>query len=1168
MIPYVPNPEELGRRRFPDNKGFRKKLNALSLDYLSQIQGLLPSNYPADPSTNLGILNRVWARELARLNLSSDAINNDKTYSTTRARYLQEILGERLLLGSQIAPANYNNETYRNYLVSIKNAYLKGSKLSNIEDLASEFTGQIVNIKELYLEARDPGSSLDVTSANKMIVQVFVDNLLKNGYNINTLKADLDFFINLTRPAHVLYDTQLIWTEQIDVNKIHDIVFGDLGGGCIPDYDYLTPDDEPSWLALQVSVLPGPMGATGRIASIHHDDLLFYFEDSTQIITEPDPNGTQFFDVNGRRGTFNTLQIGQYVRVVYQVIPGDFQFWYNPSILLPNWPSQFYRNVYRRPLFQEFVKKIMDAHGRFPLQTKQTPTTICDRWVQDVLQPMYEDTRKTCCGGTHHDEHTVTLSTRMSSPNFSLPYLPSEVYDDVLFGSNFIHFTEHVPLINTTVAVTLDGTSLTNSLTAVDTTTGRLTLNNAFSYWDATVGQVPVVGDEFIFSYHYDSTDATSSMVYGIEHWQTPYIPLIAGAEDLSLASVADVAFSVDGTAISNAVVSVDPLLGHITLQSSGDFWRGSELHRLPHVGDVFEFDYYWGMKLQYGLLFDDIGRTLDGVVSSQQLYNMLMDCTSETEAIAFDDSLQIGYRYRMFQLHHSSVLNSPDTLILNGFQKPANRASIINQQPALNHFNIVWSAEYLTDKNKPVLNDAYLDNGLTPIVQLNYGTPTFQQTFSYQPGLIYQKKLQDIRKNHQLLMYSDLLLKQFETGNPEVPLSSICDGGAIGFKIRMQEQIPPLEECEPWILFDSMKINDTGVDFPGDYRGIPNLRIADKELRDNFILRDLEPTGTALVTFSAHSLSESEQTVYDLPVSLPLSYNDDIINFPALPIVNESQALASPSDITVTVDGEAWPVAGLDPINGIVTLAPQVEERIDELFTLTAADVASREVTLHRGLNSPNPNQATLTVVSGTAQYWGQDFYVYGSHLSWLGTPLDGLLEAGDEIRITYWYDPLIDADIKITYRILSHQNINVIDRDWSRILDNEDVFPGYCPDGQAITMGVQFDEFYGMLDDASDGIKVTYLNTNSLQVEEHIFSGPLFEYYDASQDQIGAPCNFPNALIRINNPISINNPLNYSADFSFMNDKLVRFRKKTFKELLANRTFRTMQLTEMLPV
>jgi hypothetical protein len=160
----------------------------------------------------------------------------------------------------------------------------------------------------------------------------------------------------------------------------------------------------------------------------------------------------------------------------------------------------------------------------------------------------------------------------------------------------------------------------------------------------------------------------------------------------------------------------------------------------------------------------------------------------------------------------------------------------------------------------------------------------------------------------------------------------------------------------------------------------------------------------------------------------------------------------------------------------------------------------------------------------------------------------------------------PAITVETK--YCIRNTATISMVDRDWSRIFDNDDVFPGYCFDGFSITTNVNFDEFYTFLDDDSDGIKFSFFNKDTLNIEEHIFSGPVFEYYSVADDELGSPDNFPNALVRIVNPIHLTNPLSYSGDYSFLNDKVVRFRKKTFKELLPSKTFRTLELMEMMPL
>jgi hypothetical protein len=46
-------------------------------------------------------------------------------------------------------------------------------------------------------------------------------------------------------------------------------------------------------------------------------------------------------------------------------------------------------------------------------------------------------------------------------------------------------------------------------------------------------------------------------------------------------------------------------------------------------------------------------------------------------------------------------------------------------------------------------------------------------------------------------------------------------------------------------------------------------------------------------------------------------------------------------------------------------------------------------------------PGQTMLDVIGGGAQVYGDDFSVSGSTLTWAGLGLDGLLAAGDQVRI-----------------------------------------------------------------------------------------------------------------------------------------------------------------------
>jgi hypothetical protein len=1182
---YVPNPEELGRRRFPDNKGFRKTLAAGASDVLSLITSLLPSNYPKDPSTNLAIFNNVTSRESARLDLSMNSISDDKQWSSTRIRYLQQILGERLFLSGNLAPSDYNDVSYRDYLISIKNAYLTGSKKSDIEIIASKFTGLDVRIKELYLEAREPNSSLDVTSTHKMVVDVFIDDLLRSGLSMQMLMEELTFFINLVRPAHVLYDTRFIWSDEFDINKTIDLIFGDTGGGCIPVYDY-APFSESVWMAQQVFIVDGPTGSTGQIDSIHDDDLLFYLSNSTKVLTEPGTDGTKIYK-DGRRVTFNALEIGQYVFINYITIPGDFQFWWlSPYISFD--PSRFYRDIYRRPVFQEFVKKIMDSKGRFPLQVQTTPTTICDRWVQDSLQPLYEDMRSQCLGSEHTEVYDSTVQERMGYPKLSWPYPQTDIYDERLLGNDYIFIVPNSPLTDgfsnpagiSDASVIFDGTSIADSIVSIDASSARITLTQSNTYWDASAGRYPYSGDEFTFNYHYlDGTtnyDASTSYIFGISYWQMPNAPIVQGNGNGDLATTVDMTVSVNGTFITGSVVSLDPLLGHVVLQSTSSFWSASELGRLPIIGDVFEFDYKWGEKYQYSMLFDTPGRVFDNYPGSSELYGLVFDgdlnYSPEVSAISPPSPLEIGYRWRTYLLHHSSVLNSPDTLKLNTYQKPANRASIANQMDVINHYNKVFSPEFLYDTNSidaKHLDDNYLVNGLDPILKLNEGTPPFQETFWSHDGLILSKKLQDIRTNHQLLLYSDLLLKEFTESGESVPLTSICESTVIRFEIRMgQDDYAGIQECSPWILFDTVETEDVSVSIPGEVRGVPSLRVPGINLRENFILRNIESTGTAIFSYSVHSSIDTRVLSYQIPSFFQYLYNDEFIDFPTLPIKKDAIIDADIGDVEVKVNGVVVPglVNSINPVTGLITLNPITPYRIDDYITLTQTDIINKRVMLSSYPFDP-PNVA-FSIIEGLAQYLYDDFYIYGQNLSWNGGILDGLLAAGDIIRISYVIDPLINVDLEFTYRILSTRTITMADMDRTRIFDNGYVFDGGCYDIESVEINWRMNEYLNFMDDYSSGIKLSFFNNSSQQIEDRIFSGPIFEYYDVTEDQIGSPQNFPNALVRVPKFMDPSNPLNNQVDYAFMNDAVVRFRKKTFKELLPDRTFRTTKLTEMMPI
>jgi hypothetical protein len=746
-------------------------------------------------------------------------------------------------------------------------------------------------------------------------------------------------------------------------------------------------------------------------------------------------------------------------------------------------------------------------------------------------------------------------------------------------GNNFSFQMPNTPMIDSSaVTVYVDGTGITSPIQYQDSSRGRIDLiDSSSTFWsDSLLGRNPTPGDPVRFDYHYsaDGTDTASVSVFGfgISSYQMPHIPLVKN-DSSTVATASDIIVSVNGTTITSPIFDLNPVLGHVTLNPNASFWALSELGRLPKVDDTVSFQYYYGMGYEFGLIWDEDGYIFDN------------DCSwdgDEDEAMQ-REATEIGYRYRAYLLHHSSVWNSPSTLEWNTFQKPAKRASIVNQQHSWNHYNLFFSPEFLYDKNPiKTLNDQYLDNGLTPVLKLHEGTPPFQKTFSYHPGLVYDQNLLTIRKTRHPLMYSDLLLKEFREENDAVELSSICDKKAIGFKIRMTETVPDLQECPEYLIWDDYETMDINIDLFGEVIGIPNLRVVGKKLRNNFQLRGRSATGISEQTYTTSGVVGA--TTIQLPATLvkqagvdfesPYVDDGDLVTISGLPIMKDESTVAGPNDILVMVGNNQYPVSSLNPVTGLITLGKPLDNILRSYdIVLTQDDVDFKAVVLQ---NTPlDVYEVALTIIKGTSQYYSLDFFVIEGSLRWGGKALEGLLAAGDRIRVQYVAPP---SPIVVTYYIESQKTAEIIDALHSRIFDGQyqtnegdDVFDG-CPligdTGLTIDLVDRPNEYVNFVTDYAEGIKYTYLNKDTYQIEEHVFTGPLFEMYDAYLDEIGSPESFPNALVRIPLMKVPDNPLERMWSVEFLNSPMIRIRKKTFKELLPNRTFRTTELLEALPV
>lgn len=73
------------------------------------------------------------------------------------------------------------------------------------------------------------------------------------------------------------------------------------------------------------------------------------------------------------------------------------------------------------------------------------------------------------------------------------------------------------------------------------------------------------------------------------------------------------------------------------------------------------------------------------------------------------------------------------------------------------------------------------------------------------------------------------------------------------------------------------------------------------------------------------------------------------------------------------------------------------------QLITITTSHLLTKSLTL---TNPPNSGyNVTILPHGGCAQFSGEDFEVSGLTVTWDGYSLDGLLEVGDVLQVSYFY-------------------------------------------------------------------------------------------------------------------------------------------------------------------
>lgn len=1203
----TPTTEELGRRRFPDGAQFLTSVRDSSERIRQRLLLSLASNYSKDPGTNLGVLYTAAAEEFSRLSLSLSNIHEDRFHDTTRPEYLYQILGDNLFLAEKSINPELSGEEYRSFLIKIRNAYFGGSRKKNMEEVLSDILGITVVLTEVFEEAKKPDSIYSTKDTNKLFFDVFMDGPAISD-NIGLLIEDLVFFVNLIRPAHVLYKNRFIWNEDYDINRRKVKSFGRDATGITPDYDFTSnlevvlSLDKLSLYTGTESDLVDETWVLGTILSIDVGTGVITLTDGKKLVID---TSTTFYD-RDTEGDFridlSSVTISA-VKYLGYTAPGSFNFYNVPTNIQVNPYTQYNPSEIDKPYFQENVKKTYEQKGRFENYTKELNSTIAGIKVSDALLPQYEDMRDSCELPSAKPVSDVFYTVNLLGGGGG--NLPAHL---IISNSPNIYTLTKTPVLGPSgelavandLLLFINGAQVFGGIESVDVLSGVVVLNFLvpsntkvqINYWFSK--KYPVLID-FEYTWFTASTQntlddlpafisivesgnvvkrlawpfiVTNLALYGQDtDYQLSKYPILDRLGNL--ATVEDVKVYIDGLEITGAVEYVRPLLGHVGVNF------------IPPQGAVVKFVYYYtSQKRTYAFVPDNLGYPSDAVFGNKFPYTTIIDATVTEGYLGplfyTRPILTIGYRWRAFDLSSSSVLNSKNTLVLNGTVKEFNRSTVKNSPNRLNLSRVIYSSEYLKDTAKNViLNDSYLENDLPAELALHKGTPPFIKTFTdrgnfsantpivvasstFLPGTDLQASLSillardenglveydgvsDFRKNKGLSLYSGLKVVSKKDSGADVELSTLCDDRNSSLSIKFIEHYFPDRELRTDNYLDYNRWASVIVK-SGNAKlinGSDIIKSIDEDWRDLkvgylFTIPSLNTEYQILSVINNDTLKLNvsfsnptgpyEYIISTVPASLPEVLLSHVIRRIVISSIEHFFSDPDPDPTPINPGGAPSDYPADEPGS------PDYQKRN-----------ASK---LYKQNSILSYDHVTYTVVGPTATQDNPIGTVFNP-----GTP--GILSTGDVSNSWDEFIPDLGGDLVLVPMKYYNPDSEVLYRVRWRNWDQ---------DITALSMGTIEEPILNIMDDLGEGIKKYYWNVSTQALEEHLFFGSIIETSSLVSASVLAT-DYVDGLILITNPDDLINPVGNG-----LNDTNYELRDTVIRELLQDGTFQVNVIREFI--
>ncbi len=214
MPRFETDPGRLNHTLSQTGKEFQTRLLQRAQVIFGTLLKLLPSNYVSavqGPSYTVEL--KAVAVEMARLELSLEDVNSDRSLPETRSEFLYQVMGYLLFLNGRLPPAEFDDKEFQAFLIAVLDIYFQGSIPLAIRETAALFLTGDVSVTENFLLMRAGASGLDISDQFGFQIDLTVPEGGALPQTIFDFDASLRLLLNIVRPAHTLFRIHYIFQD-------------------------------------------------------------------------------------------------------------------------------------------------------------------------------------------------------------------------------------------------------------------------------------------------------------------------------------------------------------------------------------------------------------------------------------------------------------------------------------------------------------------------------------------------------------------------------------------------------------------------------------------------------------------------------------------------------------------------------------------------------------------------------------------------------------------------------------------------------------------------------------------------------------------------------------------------------------------------------------------